>query len=301
MKIGVIGTPNRDTLILPDGRKTSSWGGVTYNILPLAHYLQGIGVVLPICPLGEDALDEFTDILRKYPNILHNGLKVFPTRQNRVMLKILAQDEKEETAELFLPPLPLEHLSAFLPDLDLLLINFTSGRDLEKATLRRLRDRYQGPIYLDVHSLTLSEPDPRGRRRMIAFRDWQEWLEGMDYIQFTWKEAACLTGQNKTSFAGLVEVADWLLERGTKGVIITRGEHGVYYFHADEQGILKEEQPSFPLRTIVDTTGCGDVFAAAFVYHLLRWGGGGMQSLSFANRAAALKATFTGIGPWVGN
>jgi len=131
-----------------------------------------------------------------------------------------------------------------------------------------------------------------------VLRDWRDWLAGMDYVQFTWKEAASLTGQNKTTVSGLVEVADWLLQNRAKGVIVTRGSQGAYYFHSDEQGILKEEIPAFPIETVVDTTGCGDVFSAAFIYRLL-CGYEGIEAMHFANRAAALKATFSGIGPWV--
>ncbi|RJP76408.1 MAG: hypothetical protein C4524_10040 [Candidatus Zixiibacteriota bacterium] len=300
MKIGVIGTPNRDTLLLPDGRKTVSWGGLVYNLLPLSHYLRGRGTVHPICPVGEDAIEDFLTLLRRFDNIELGGITPLAPRQNRVTLKCQSFDEKEETAELYFPPLPLDHIRDHLEGLDFLLINFTSGRDLEKETLHRVRQLFRGPILLDVHSLTLSDPDPKGRRRMRVLRDWQDWLRGMEYVQLTLTEAASLAGQNKTTLAGLVEVADWLLENGTLGVIVTRGNLGALYFHMDEQGILKEEVPAFPVQTLVDTTGCGDVFSAAFVFHLLRWGGGGLQSITFANRAAALKATFSGLGPWLG-
>jgi sugar/nucleoside kinase (ribokinase family) len=299
MKIAVIGTPNRDSLILPNGVKTTAWGGIVYNLLPLAHYLRGRGEVLPLCAVGEEASQDFFSLLKRFENILTDGVIKFPVRQNRVTLRCVTQDDKEETAELYLPPLEFDQIHTHLNGTDGLLINFTSGRDITRETMRRIRRVYKGPILADIHSLTLSEPDSRGRRRLIALRDWQEWLEGMDYVQFTWAEAISLTGQNKTTFAGLVDVADWLLEHGSKGVIVTRGEHGVYYFHADEQGILKEEIPAFPLQTIVDTTGCGDVFSAAFLFHLLRWGQEGLQSARFATRASALKATFSGVDPWL--
>jgi sugar/nucleoside kinase (ribokinase family) len=299
MKIAVIGTPNRDSLILPDGKKTTSWGGIIYSLLPLAHYLKGRGTVLPLCAVGEDASEDFIPLLQRFENISLDGIVKAPGRQNRVTLRCNSHDDKEETAELYLPPLEFNQIGPHLKGVDALLMNFTSGRDVTQETARRIRKSYRGPIFFDLHSLTLSEPDSRGRRRMIVIRDWQSWLEGMDYVQFTWNEALSLTGGNKTTFAGLVEVADWLLEHGTVGVIVTRGEHGVYYFHADEQGILKEEIPAFPLQTVVDSTGCGDVFSAAFMFHLLRWGQGGLPSARFATRAAALKATFTGIDPWL--
>ena len=298
MNVGVIGTPNRDKLILTSGAKVTAWGGIVYNILTMAHYLRPGDAVLPICPVGADARDDFQSLLEKFPNVDPSGIYQAAQRQNRVILKCITHDEKEETAELSLPPLPFDHISKHLSNLSFLLINFTSGRDLEKETLRRVRDEYKGPILLDVHSLTLSEPDSRGKRRLRALRDWQEWLEGMDYVQFTWNEAASLTGETNTTFAGLVEVADWLLERGTKGVIVTRGSEGAYYFHVDEQGILKEEVPPFKLHTVVDTTGCGDVFSAAFICNLLK-DNDPLGAVQFAVKAAALKATFSGIGPWL--
>lgn len=300
MNIGVIGTPNKDKIVLPSGAKVTAWGGIIYNILTLAHYLDFMDRVRPICSIGADAQDEFLALLERFHRIDPSGLYYVAQRQNRVMLKCRTHEEKEEIADLSLPPVPFEHVAQHTSGLDFLLINFTSGQDVTKETLRKLRQEFEGPILLDVHSLTLSEPDSHGKRRARALRDWQEWLEGMDYVQFTWREAGSLTGEPKTTFAGLVEVADWLLERDTKGVIVTRGAEGAYYFHADEQGILKEEVPPFPLHTVVDTTGCGDVFSAAFICYLLKTRSP-LNAVQFAVKAAALKATFSGIGPWLSN
>lgn len=298
MIVGIIGTPNRDEITLPSRQKKTGWGGIIYNILPLSHYLGSKGKVRPICPVGADLRLEFVQLLQKFPNIETEGLLSLPQKQNRVKLRCISQEEKHETANLYLPPIPLEHIDAQIRDLDFLLLNFTSGRDVEKETLRALRSRFPGRILLDVHSLTLSDPDAHGRRRLRVIRDWQEWLIGMDYIQLTWDEVACLTGESATSIAGLVDVADWLLMNGTRGVIVTQGSRGATYFYADDGGILKEEIPPFPIQTVEDTTGCGDVFSSAFIYRLLQ-GDPEITAVTFAVKAAALKATFSGIDPWL--
>jgi hypothetical protein len=303
MNVGIIGTPNRDKLILPSGAKVVSWGGVIYNILTLSHYFSSTVPsstvkVRPICPLGADSREDFLEILKRFPNIETDAVLHNSQQQNRIVLKCITQDEKEEAAQLTLPPIPFEHLAKHLGGLKFLLINFTSGRDISLETLRNIRETFKETILVDVHSLTLSEPDSKGLRRRIAFRNWQDWLEGMDYVQFTWPEAASLTGEINPSVAGVVEVADWLLERGTRGVIVTRGAEGAYYFHTDDHGILREEIPPFKLRSILDSTGCGDVFSSAFIYQLTKRVEP-IAAAKFAVKAAAMNATVSGIGPWL--
>jgi adenosine kinase len=298
--IGVIGTPNKDKLILPNGAIVQSWGGVVYNLLTLNHYLGSKAVIRAICAVGVDVKDSLLDLINGFPSLETSALYFAPQRQNRVILKCMTQENKEETADLSLPPIPFDHIQPHLEDLDFLLVNFTSGKDVEKDTLRQIRRSCENPIMVDVHSLTLSDPDAKGRRRPRSLHDWKEWLEGIDYVQFSWKEAASMTDENNTSIAGLVEVADWLLEHGSKGVLVTRGSEGAFYFHLDAEGILKEEIPPFPLQNVVDTTGCGDVFSAAFISHLLI-SENPLKAVTFAVKAAALKATFSGLGPWLVN
>ena len=74
-------------------------------------------------------------------------------------------------------------------------------------------------------------------------------------------------------------------------LVMTRGEDGCTVF-------LGQEVHHFPTlsRGKVDTTGAGDIFAAAFLIRLLQTDGNPSEAARFANEAAAMSVTVEGLG-----
>jgi len=69
-----------------------------------------------------------------------------------------------------------------------------------------------------------------------------------------------------------------------KVVVVTLGDRGCYCLTKDDAF----EMPAFAMDTVVDTTGCGDVFHGAYVYGLLqRWSL--RRTAEFASAVSALK------------
>lgn len=66
--------------------------------------------------------------------------------------------------------------------------------------------------------------------------------------------------------ANLVKAARWILARGPSTVIIKKGEHGAFMFHAGRVFYA----PAYPLESVFDPTGAGDSFAGGFMGHLAR-------------------------------
>jgi sugar/nucleoside kinase (ribokinase family) len=100
-------------------------------------------------------------------------------------------------------------------------------------------------------------------------------MEHVDYLFPNAEQACALTGVN----SGWQEAAEALLARGVGTVVVTRGAEGAAIVSAD--GV--ESVPAFPT-DVVDTTGCGDAFAAGFIRGL---------SLGRAAREAALVGSAT--------
>ena len=65
---------------------------------------------------------------------------------------------------------------------DALYVNFVTGSEFDLTTALELRRGFRGPIYADIHSLTLAT-GPSGERSLRPLRDSREWVECFDVVQ----------------------------------------------------------------------------------------------------------------------
>lgn len=86
-------------------------------------------------------------------------------------------------------------------------------------------------------------------------------LDGVEAILPNREEAELLAGMNIGSIEECAEACRKIRERGVKHVIVTMGEHGVYYQSED---VSKHFTP-YPTE-VVDVTGAGDAFASGLLY-----------------------------------
>jgi ribokinase len=108
-----------------------------------------------------------------------------------------------------------------------------------------------------------------------------------DFLAPNETEAEALSGKSATTEIGAKAAAEALRRRGTRTVLLTRGEHGVLI--ADNNGI--RPIPSVAVRAI-DPTGAGDAFLGAFAVFLAM-----QQPLDDAVRRAAAVAALTVTRP----
>ena len=107
----------------------------------------------------------------------------------------------------------------------------------------------------------------------------------IDFITPNEDEGRYCTGEDDPG-----RMADALLEKGVRNVIIKLGANGCLFRNRDKEILL----PAYGIDA-VDATGAGDNFLAGFASEILR-GKSGSEALAFANACGAISATAVGAG-----
>jgi len=316
MRIGIIGLINHDTIFMTGGRRIQDLGGILYNTTVMADLVGEGDALYPISRIGADCYDDMRAILDPRPAVNSRGVRVSPTGTSRNRIRYDEDMEKVEQLTNHIGPIPFEQIEPFL-DLDALLVNFIVGDDISLETMAAVREKATGLLYLDVHNLCLGI-DAEGYRRKRAPEDWQRWIEMFDVVQMNEVEARLLAG---VAVAGdLAAEADRPGDSGGPGgpggpldsaedfivfgrsvtalgpsvCVITRGPLGpvtVYRMDREPEAFVI---PSEPAGDVVDTTGCGDAFAAGFVVEYAATKDP-VGATRLANRVASVNCTVAGL------
>lgn len=287
-KIAVIGTINKDTIHLPDGHIHHSYGGILYSLISLGQICRHDDEIYPIVNLGRDCRSSIMRFIKPYPNIKTDYINTVPEKNNHCHLYYQDQQNKTEVLMGGVPSLRLRDIKPAL-NCDLVMVNFISGRDVGLRALEKFRADYTGTIYIDIHSLTLGLKT-NGGRFLRKPANWKRYADCADYLQMNAREYQLLTGL--TPILLTLRLFPDLKKR--KAVMVTLGSKGTLAGYNTRSGpgyksfaVPKAKQP-------VDTTGCGDVFGAAFVALILK-GYSLKASIKFANLQASRNSLFSGI------
>ncbi len=288
--IGVIGTINRDTIHRADGSAVTSWGGLLYNLKYLAEH--GRATIIPAVNAGRDCHDQIIDILRRFPHIDRSLVHPVEAVNNHCFLQYADQAHKCEMLAGGVPPLTWRRVAP-LAAADLILVNFISGRDIGLATLEKLRRVYGGPIYMDIHSLTLGRKQvPGGCHRFLRRPPhWARYAACADILQVNRVEFELVSGRPFSPGEVLAFINQELPKTGC--LVVTLGREGclvAYRLHGKFRAV---HIPVREVKNPYDTTGCGDIFAAGFILEYLI-AGDVLQAARRGNNLAAARCRIPG-------
>ncbi len=291
MNIGVTGTAVIDTIDTADGVRTSDMGGIYYAVHTLSALLPSDARLHPVLVVGADAIETVRGDWSALPGVVLDGVKPVEAPNNRVHIEYHAEDGRDETQAGGLPPLSSRDLARWPARLDAWLWNLVSGSEVERSTFDALKSAFEGPVYLDLHSLCLEPASDRARRPRRP-PDWEAWVTGVTWLQMNAAEAALLwTGTPEPlERESVAKLAAHIHSLGVRGVLVTYGADGAAWYGAAGDVV---ERPGRSV-VAVDPTGCGDVFGAAWFALHCGCGQSPGQALEGALVAATTAATVRG-------
>jgi sugar/nucleoside kinase (ribokinase family) len=142
---------------------------------------------------------------------------------------------------------------------DALLLSPLSPYDIPQETVQYL-SKQDIPIYLGAQGYLRHVES--GNVVLKPWRGYKRFLKLVDFLFLDELEARVILGNSSDNCA---EIAQVLSNFGPEEVIITRGDRGaVIYSQITAENKNIHDIPSFPPEEIVDPTGLGDTFMAAY-------------------------------------
>lgn len=295
--LGVVGTMVWDTIYGrgADPEPIEEWGGIAYALAALDAALPDDWRLVPLVKVGRDLAPTANAFLESlaHRSAAQRFVEV-PEPNNRVTLHYEGLVRRAERLSGGVPAWTWAELGPMVRDLDALYVNFISGFELTLETMQYLRRGFDGPVYVDLHSLLLGVARD-GLRTPQRLPQVTVWFACCDVVQLNEDELRLIGDDPLT-------VAATAMQAGVGLLLVTLAERGAVYFTvppfrfgespADAAAIHTRRLDAPPVEA-VDPTGCGDVFGGTAVAGLV----GGLDvetAVDRANVAAARNVQYRG-------
>lgn len=268
---------SRDTMML--GSMSVLPGGDAFNV---ATGLARLGTPSGLAGCVGD--DPNGDFLRR--KLLEGGVQDFLVTDPALAtaVSLVLTDDKGERHFLYHPGANDAFSSAHILDRALCDARHlhVSGALLLKTLDGQLADLMQAARDKGISTSMDVAHDPSGQ--------WFDKLQGVlphvDVFLPSLEEARNLTGEEDPE-----RIADFLLSRGVRVLVLKQGARGCYATDGRDTHVI----PAFDCVPVVDTVGCGDAFCAGFLHHWLN-SGDLYRSALFASAAAGHCLGHAGAG-----
>lgn len=295
-KIAVLGPIPRDHIVTHRGEVFDKYGCALYTAAALASLLGPDDVVRPIVHVRKEDMAPIKEILGRFDNIDMTGIRDEHDRGDVIELTFRDQNYRDEKQVGFMQPIRAEDVE-FALDSDVFVCVPVTDYEVSQYTLAYIRDNSDGVILLDGHGPTVALTTA-GQRVPRLWIDRDYWLPNIDILKMNLEEAGRSwfpppggdpeeIGQ-ELAVEMLPEFAQHCLNKGVKAVCVTLDEEGCRVFWNDDDGVMQQQTvPRIPVDEVVDTTGCGDSFAAGMGFGYLESGGDCIAAAQYGNAMGA--------------
>ena len=262
------------------------YGGILYNLIVLSRLSRCGCSIWPVVNIGQNHEKEIMARIRSLPLIMTDAIRTVPAPNNHCRLHYTNASEKTEKLSGWVGGVRRRQIRKIV-DSDYILVNYISGSDISTANLTWLRGQTQALIYIDFHSRTLGR-NADGSRYLRRPRDWKETVLCADILQMNEIEFRLLAKMPPGPKACKNFMFNHMAESALC-LLVTLGEQGCLLSFRRRSDIITRRAPANLSGQIVDTTGCGDIFAGAFLSRFVQRRAI-VAATHFAVRVASMRA-----------
>jgi sugar/nucleoside kinase (ribokinase family) len=255
-------------------------GGIYYTVLGLVNYTLPGDEIFLATYVEKNNYHLFSDAYDKLKKDYIKETDSIP----KVFLTIHPDKEREEKYDSLTDEIIIDGIN--LNRFDGIYINMVTGFDVSLRQLKRIRKKYNGLIYMDIHTLSRGF-DKNMKREFRLIDERMEWLGLIDIVQVNNSELFTISDKKNEEDAALQ-----ILSSNVKILIITKESAGSKIFTLKNKEILSTFIPSEKI-ICTNKIGCGDVFGGIFFYNYLASNKDELTALKLANIAGALTASKT--------
>lgn len=282
--VALIGPLSKDKVMKKNRIHNSVGGSVYYQSNVIKNLKVDVRALITLSALDKQLLSEFGE-----------NIEIFPLFRDKTMefKNIYPSDDPDfriQKAKIPHNPIKIEDIMNFdLGDVDIILMDPLSPYDIPLETIQFL-SKFDIPLYLGVQGyLRHLEHDE------IVLNPWDDFKNYIKYVEVLFmdeNEAKIILDED----ISLKETAKILASFGPEEVVITQGSNGALIYSKSLN--LTYNIPALKANHIVDPTGLGDTFMAAYSIKKLVTEDPEECGM-FAAAAAVIK--LENAGPFLGN
>jgi len=252
-KFLIIGPLTRDRIVKKDSEYQSIGGAVYYQSAVFSYLGIDNMVVTTLAEEDKDLIDDLpknTDVIPIYTERTMEFQNIYPNNNpNHRIQKALIPENSIKPEKFF---------NIDMEVFDALHLCPLSSTDIPLNTLKYLA-QWNIPIYLVAQGYLRHMENCK-----VVLKPWHNYKKFLNFIQLLFideMEARVILGVSDESCD---EITKALSSFGPEEVIVTRGEQGAFIYSKKEANGNFYQVPAFQPHKIIDPTGLGDTFMAAY-------------------------------------